>query len=51
MPAYQQLGQSFLDEGELPLAADWLRRGIAVARQAGDWHAAAEMEGLLSQAE
>lgn len=51
VPAYQQLGQSLLDEGELAPAADWLRRGIAVARQTGDWHAAAEMEGLLSQAE
>jgi predicted Zn-dependent protease len=48
--AYQQLGQSYLESGELPRAAEALRTGIAKARTRGDWHAAAEMEGLLGQA-
>ena len=48
MAAYQQLGQSYLDEGDANGARDWLTRGIALAKQRGDWHAAAEMEGFLS---
>jgi thioredoxin-like negative regulator of GroEL len=47
--AYQQLGQSYLESGEARRAAETLRAGIAKARQRGDWHAAAEMEGLLEQ--
>ncbi len=47
--AYQQLGQSFLDEGESDSARHWLELGITKARARGDWHAAAEMEGFLSQ--
>src|SRR3954470_19391285 len=46
--AYQQLGQSYLDGGEPGPAAEALRTGIAKARARGDWHAASEMEGLLS---
>ena len=45
--SYQQLGQSFMDEGDADNARDWLVRGIAVARKRGDLHAAAEMEGFL----
>ncbi len=30
--AYQQLGQSYMDEGELEAARDWFRKGIATAR-------------------
>ena len=47
--AYQQLGQSYLEAGEGPLAIETLRLGVTKARARGDWHAAAEMEGLLSQ--
>jgi thioredoxin-like negative regulator of GroEL len=46
--AYQQLGQSFMDEGEHEAAREWLRKGIAVARARGDAHAEAEMSGFLS---
>jgi predicted Zn-dependent protease len=47
--AYQQLGQSYLEEGVAEEAGAVLRTGIAKARARGDWHAAAEMEGLLAQ--
>ena len=47
--AYQQLGQSYLESGEEGLAVEALRAGIDRARARGDWHAAAEMEGLLAQ--
>ena len=46
--AYQQLGQSFLEAGELAEACVILAKGIAKAKARGDWHAAAEMEGLLA---
>ncbi len=45
--AYQQLGQSYADEGEVDEAAVVLRKGIEQARKSGDWHAAAEMEHIL----
>ena len=47
--AYQQLGQSYMEAGELPQARETLRTGIAKARARGDWHAASEMEGFLAQ--
>lgn len=47
--AYQQLGQSFLESGEAEQAGTTLRQGIERARARGDWHAAGEMEGLLTQ--
>jgi len=47
--AYQQLGQSFSELGEPARATEYLRTGIEKARLRGDWHAAGEMEGLLSQ--
>ncbi len=47
--AYQQLGQSYLDSGEIDLARATLTTGIALAKGRGDWHAAAEMEGLVTQ--
>ena len=47
--AYQQLGQSYLEAGETPRPKPMLRAGIARAKTRGDWHAAAEMEGLLAQ--
>jgi uncharacterized protein HemY len=47
--AYQQLGQSYLESDEFERAAEVLKLGIAKAQARGDWHAAAEMEGLLAQ--
>ena len=47
--AYQQLGQSYLESGEIEEATRVLRTGIAKARLRGDGHAAGEMEGLLAQ--
>ena len=44
--AYQQLGQSYVDEGATQEATAVLQAGIAKAQAAGDWHAAAEMEQL-----
>jgi predicted Zn-dependent protease len=46
--AYQQLGQSYLDNGETDSARTILKTGIAKANARGDWHAAAEMDGLLA---
>lgn len=46
--AYQQLGQSFMDAGELVEAKAILKTGIAKARAVGDAHAAAEMDGFLT---
>jgi thioredoxin-like negative regulator of GroEL len=46
--AYQQLGQSYAETGEHEAAREVLSRGVAKARQRGDWHAASEMDGLLS---
>src|SRR5580704_12668729 len=47
--AYQQLGQSYLEEGVTERAFATLRTGIDKAKARGDWHAAGEMEGLLAQ--
>ena len=47
--AHQQLGQSFLEAEEFDEARTVLKAGIALAHKRGDWHAAGEMEGLLSQ--
>src|SRR5438067_4975550 len=47
--AYQQLGQSYMEEGEAEPAREAFRTGIAKALARGDAHAAAEMEGLLAQ--
>jgi predicted Zn-dependent protease len=46
--AYQQLGQSYAGTGERDAAAATLRSGIAKAQARGDWHAAAEMEQVLT---
>ena len=47
--AYQQLGQSYLESGEAGRGADDApRRGSPRRKARGDWHAAAEMEGLLA---
>jgi uncharacterized protein HemY len=47
--AYQQLGQSYAESTEWDRARETLRMGIDKARARGDWHAAAEMDGLLAQ--
>ena len=47
--AHQQLGQSYLEAEEMAEARAILEKGVALARKRGDWHAAGEMEGLLSQ--
>ena len=46
--AYQQLGQSYADTGETEAARGILTTGIAKARAAGDFHAAAEMEQSIA---
>jgi Flp pilus assembly protein TadD len=46
MPAYQQAGQALVRLGRPLEAREALERGIAVARQQGDLHAAEEMQGL-----
>lgn len=47
--AYQQLGQSYLEEGDAARARETLQTGIAQAQRQGNAHAASEMEGLLAQ--
>jgi tetratricopeptide (TPR) repeat protein len=47
VPGYLQAGQLLNRLGRTDEARDVLRRGIAVAGQQGDAHAAGEMEGLL----
>jgi tetratricopeptide (TPR) repeat protein len=47
VPAYFQCGQVLLRLGRTEEAARVLRAGIPIARQAGDEHAAGELEGLL----
>lgn len=47
--AHQMLGQSFAEAGEVAAARAILDRGITLANQRGDWHAAGEMEGLRGQ--
>ena len=49
VPAYQQLGQSYLEAGEMAQAEQAFRVGIAKAEAQGNRHAAAEMTGLLDQ--
>lgn len=48
VPAYQQLGQSYLNSGEFEAARQALTTGITYAQRNGNAHAAAEMSGLLS---
>jgi predicted Zn-dependent protease len=47
--AHQQLGQSYLEAGEVVLAREILEKGISLANRRGDWHAASEMQGFLDQ--
>lgn len=47
--AYQQLGQSYADGGEIADARRWLAAGAERAERKRDLHAAAEMGALLAQ--
>lgn len=47
--AYFQLGKLFFDQGDEKAATEWLEKGIAVAEEVGDAHAAGEMQDFLDQ--
>jgi predicted Zn-dependent protease len=47
---YQQCGQLLMQLGNNAEAAAVLRQGLAAARQAGESHAAEEIQGLLAMA-
>jgi predicted Zn-dependent protease len=49
VPAYLQLAQACLRMGQAAEARAVLTRGIPVARQQGDAHAAEEMQGFLAE--
>jgi Tfp pilus assembly protein PilF len=49
--AYHQAGRALVRLGKVGEAQEMLRRGIPVARQRGDEHAAGEMQGLLESLE
>ncbi len=51
VPAYQMLGQQLARQGDVDQAARVLREGISVAREAGENHAAAEMQDELDDIE
>jgi tetratricopeptide (TPR) repeat protein len=48
VPAYLQLGQLLLRLDDVVAARECLRKGVTVARLAGDTHAAEEMQALLA---
>ncbi|MFN8611283.1 MAG: hypothetical protein U0931_27310 [Vulcanimicrobiota bacterium] len=47
--AYFQLGKLNYDQGDEKAATEWLEKGIAVAEEVGDTHAAGEMQDFLDQ--
>jgi Tfp pilus assembly protein PilF len=49
VPAYFQLAQIVVRQGENDRARQLLTRGIEMARRAGDDHAEGEMRGFLEQ--
>lgn len=51
VPTYLMLAQTLAKLGREGEAVDVLRRGIAVATQENDQHAAGEMQGLLDSLE
>jgi tetratricopeptide (TPR) repeat protein len=51
VPSYQQAGQALLRLGRPEEASEVLRRGITVAQQKAELHAAEEMQGLLASLE
>ena len=48
VPAYLQMSQAYIRIGKTGEARAMLTNGIAVAKQAGDLHAAEEMHGFLA---
>jgi tetratricopeptide (TPR) repeat protein len=48
VPAYQQAGQALVRLGRAGEAREMFTRGVAVARQQGNQHAAEEMQGFLA---
>jgi predicted Zn-dependent protease len=46
-PGYHQAGRTLVRLNRLAAARDVLQRGVVVAQQRGDFHAAGEMQGLL----
>jgi predicted Zn-dependent protease len=48
VPTYLMLAQTLQRQGKEPEAADALRRGIAVAKAAGEEHALSELQALLA---
>lgn len=48
VPAFFRSAQLLADQDEVDSARDFLRRGIDVARDQGDAHAAAEMSEMLA---
>ena len=47
--AYFQLGKLCFDQGDEKAATGWLEKGIQVAEEVGDAHAAGEMQDFLDQ--
>jgi Flp pilus assembly protein TadD len=47
VPAYMQAGQALVRLGRPEQARELWRKGVAVARQAGNQHAADEMQAML----
>ncbi len=49
VPTYLMAGQVATELGRLDDARTWLRRGLAVAREAGDGHTVSEIEAALGE--
>lgn len=47
--AYFQLGKLTFEQGDEKAATEWLEKGIVVAEEVGDAHAAGEMQDFLDQ--
>ena len=47
--AYFQLGKLCFDQADEKAATEWLEKGIGVAEEVGDSHAAGEMQDFLDQ--
>ncbi|HXS15990.1 MAG TPA: tetratricopeptide repeat protein [Polyangiaceae bacterium] len=48
VPQYLIAGQMYLDNNQPDVAADWLKRGLAVAGRMGDAKAVGEIEAALA---
>lgn len=51
VPSYQQLGYLYSETDRKDDAIEILQRGIEIARQAGDPHAASEMQDAIDELE